>query len=254
MLVLCPLTQFEYQLKRSARRQTIGLRITEHGLVVHAPIACPQPLIETLLLSKKAWVQRHLARLATVEAVDHIENGELPYLGKLLKLQIVRDEQTAVTLEHETLWLQISKRVKIENYRKQIEKSLSQWYEQQAFDWFTERVKFWLLKFQTSNLPKGQRQPAKLQAGKSLQLQRIAIKHWQRKWGTCNNQGIVSFNWRLMMAPSWVADYVIVHELAHLTYMDHSPRFWQLVSAIYPNYKDAERFLRDHQQQLKLSQ
>ncbi len=247
MLLQCPLTQFEYQLKRSARRKTIGFKITEHGLVIHAPISCPQPVIESVLLTKKSWVQRHLKRLSAVIAVDHIENAKVPFLGKLLQLNIVRDVHTALTLEHETLWLQISTRVKAENYRKQIEKSLSHWYEQQALQWFTERVKFWLPKFQTVKS-----QPSKVQASKSVQFQGIVIKQWQRKWGSCNSQGIVSFNWRLMMAPSWVADYVVVHELAHLSYMDHSANFWRLVSAVYPHYKEAERFLRDHQQQLKL--
>lgn len=82
---------------------------------------------------------------------------------------------------------------------------------------------------------------------------RISVRDQKTRWGSCSARGTLSFNWRLMLAPPKVADYVIVHELCHLTYMNHSADFWQKVESVYPDYRAARKWLKDHGNELVIS-
>lgn len=81
---------------------------------------------------------------------------------------------------------------------------------------------------------------------------RITIRDQKTRWGSCSARGTLSFNWRLMLAPPAILDYVVVHELCHLTHMNHSPAFWQAVEAVYPDYREARKWLKEHGQELVL--
>lgn len=81
---------------------------------------------------------------------------------------------------------------------------------------------------------------------------RITIRDQKTRWGSCSARGTLSFNWRLMLAPPTIADYVIVHELCHLTYMNHSENFWKKVESVYPDYRTARQWLKDHGHELIL--
>lgn len=81
---------------------------------------------------------------------------------------------------------------------------------------------------------------------------RISIRSQKTRWGSCSAKGTLSFNWRLMLAPPAVLDYVVVHELCHLSYMDHSDSFWKKVESVYPDYRTARKWLKDHGHELVL--
>ena len=81
---------------------------------------------------------------------------------------------------------------------------------------------------------------------------RITIRDQKTLWGSCSAKGTLSFNWRLMLAPPAVLDYVVVHELCHLTHMDHSPAFWQAVAAVCPDYRIHRKWLKEHGHELVL--
>ena len=79
-----------------------------------------------------------------------------------------------------------------------------------------------------------------------VEPQRVGVRDQTSRWGSCSSTGGVSFNWRLVMAPPDVLEYIVVHELAHLTEHNHSQRFWSIVEAHCPNYRDHERWLDEH--------
>lgn len=79
---------------------------------------------------------------------------------------------------------------------------------------------------------------------------RITVRDQKTRWGSCSAKGTLSFNWRLMLAPPSIPDYVIVHELCHLTYMNHSAAFWKKVESVYPDYRTARKWLKDHGHEL----
>lgn len=81
---------------------------------------------------------------------------------------------------------------------------------------------------------------------------RITIRDQKTRWGSCSAKGTLSFNWRLMLAPPAILDYVVVHELCHLSYMNHSAAFWKKVESVYPDYRTARKWLKDHGNELIL--
>lgn len=83
-----------------------------------------------------------------------------------------------------------------------------------------------------------------------LHPKRISIRNQKTRWGSCSNSGTISLNWRLIQVPAFVRDYVILHELAHLKFLDHSPFFWSHLSNICPNLSAAESWLKDYSQQV----
>ena len=74
----------------------------------------------------------------------------------------------------------------------------------------------------------------------------VSIRSQKTRWGSCGRNGHISLNWRLMLMPDWVRDYVLIHELMHLKRLDHSPKFWRLVEAACPDYRLARQWLRTH--------
>ncbi len=81
----------------------------------------------------------------------------------------------------------------------------------------------------------------------------IAIRSQKTRWGSCSSRGTLSFNWRLMLAPPAILDYVVVHELCHLRHMNHSKDFWACVETILPDYKAHRKWLKEHGHELTLS-
>jgi len=80
----------------------------------------------------------------------------------------------------------------------------------------------------------------------------ITVRDQKTRWGSCSSRGTLSFNYRLIFAPPEVLDYVVVHELCHLTHMNHSKDFWNMVARIMPDYKAHKQWLRDHGNELTL--
>jgi predicted metal-dependent hydrolase len=79
-----------------------------------------------------------------------------------------------------------------------------------------------------------------------INVSRVSVRNQKSRWGSCSRRGTVSLNWRLMQAPGFVRDYIILHELAHRRQMNHSEKFWQEVERLFPDYLQAERWLKQH--------
>ena len=79
-----------------------------------------------------------------------------------------------------------------------------------------------------------------------LVVTRVSIRNQRTRWGSCGRDGHISLNWRLLLMPPHVCDYVLLHELMHLRRMDHSPAYWRLVAAACPGYREARAWLRQH--------
>ncbi|MCD7836919.1 MAG: M48 family metallopeptidase [Lachnospiraceae bacterium] len=80
----------------------------------------------------------------------------------------------------------------------------------------------------------------------------ITIRNQKTRWGSCSSRGTLSFNYRLIFAPPEILDYVVVHELCHLTHMDHSKSFWSMVASIMPEYRQYRQWLNEHGTELML--
>lgn len=114
-------------------------------------------------------------------------------------------------------------------------------YREKARLQITARVQFYIAQMKQSPLE-----------GIRTSYSTLSIRDQKSRWGSCSSRGTLSFNYRLIFAPPGVLDYVVVHELCHLTHMNHSKDFWHLVAYIMPEYKQYKNWLRDHGQELNL--
>jgi predicted metal-dependent hydrolase len=127
----------------------------------------------------------------------------------------------------------INRNSTIEDSRTAIEQALVSWLLRKAEEVIDERLKYY-------------------RDIVGVSYNRFCIKAQKTRWGSCSSKGNLNFNWRLIMAPQWVLDYVIVHELSHLRHMNHSKEFWNTVANYMPEYKKAVAWLKENGGSLKL--
>jgi predicted metal-dependent hydrolase len=84
-----------------------------------------------------------------------------------------------------------------------------------------------------------------------VNVSRVSVRNQKSRWGSCSRRGTISLNWRLIQSPGFVRDYIILHELAHRRQMNHSEKFWQEVKHLFPDYLQAERWLKQHSNLLR---
>ncbi|MCC5452117.1 M48 family metallopeptidase [Rheinheimera sp. UJ51] len=223
---------FNYQVIYS-RRRSVQLAIKAGQLTIRAPKGTSSQFISALLARKQQWILLHLARTeaeadSVVAALDRheilVSGQSIPFCWQLAaKADVVMTERQCK--------VSIPTRVKPERRALYLNRQLQEYFVPLAEQYFQQAV-----------ASQAQLMGCKPKA--------IRIGNWQRKWGFCNSLSEVGFNWRLMQAPTWVADYVVVHELAHLTHMNHSNAFWQRVAKFSADYRLAEQWLKQHQRLL----
>jgi len=85
-----------------------------------------------------------------------------------------------------------------------------------------------------------------LAAHHGLEVRRVSIRNQRSRWGSCSSRGHISLNFRLLLMPDFVREYILIHELMHMRQANHSIRFWRLVEAACPRFREAERWLKQH--------
>lgn len=218
-----------YNLRRSARRRTIGITVRQGEVRVAAPYGVAEQHIDAFVASKKAWINRHLQAQSdrlTALPQRQWQHGESVYwLGQPCELNIRPGQRNTIEAIGNSLHIRLSRRQQ-EN-PAQVRQLVRQWFSEQGQQWLDSYV------------------PA-CEAYQALPATQWRIANYTAKWGACNRRGELSFSWRLFAAPEWVVRYVVLHELCHIRHFDHSANFWQLVSDYDPAYMNAERWLKAH--------
>jgi predicted metal-dependent hydrolase len=211
-----------YTLKRSKRR-TIGLQVDDKGLTVSMPLRATEKWLNSVLQEKAHWVVEKLDGWQTRKPPEiRWENGgTVNYLGKPLTLQVTTGQKSSVKLQDNELIVIIRGEADVESIRK----AVTRWYQGDALTLFRSRVAHF------SGLLKVEPGVVKLSSAK-------------KRWGSCTSSGTVRLNLQLIKLPMPLIDYVVVHELAHLREMNHSPAFWQVVASVCPEYAKLRRELK----------
>ena len=220
-----------YQIVRSARRKKLTITVErDRMIVVHAPVGTTEEVIRQVVESKRQWLFDKLHHSQKYQDRPHPPGKEVVnvesafYLVREYSIQI--EETTSGGVEFLRRFLiPAAQQVKRRNVLK---------------EWYVMRAKEIIL-------PRVVRCAREL--GVAFGDARIVDNRY--RWGSCTVQDHVNFNWRLIKAPMFVIDYVIVHELAHLMESNHSPRFWNIVRAKAPSTEKAKTWLKEHGQILE---
>ena len=219
-----------------ARRRTIGFSVGPDGLSVRAPRWTPVGEVEAALLAKSRWILDKLGaardrreRLESARIVWR-EGATIPYLGNLVRLQLDPEHRfvgVGAGLSEAVGGVAVLRIGLPHNASEtQIRDAVQAWLMREARQNFDRRIAHFAPLLQ-------------------VQVRSMRLSNAGTRWGSASSNGTIRLNWRLIHFRQPVVDYVIAHELSHLRVMDHSPRFWETVASVVPDYSDLRRQLKD---------
>lgn len=212
-----------YSIRRSDRARRVRVSVdAERGVEVVLPRRAPERMAAEAVAELEGWIARRVAEAERSRARVAARGDWVPYLGSHLHL-VPESRRTRVTRRADAL------QVPADDPRPALER----WYRRAARAEIALRLDI-----------------ACAAVGRPYTA--LTIRGQRTRWASCSPVGAMSFNWRLLLAPVAVLDYVIWHEACHLVHADHSPRFWALVAAHCPDHRAHSRWLRAHGAELVL--
>ena len=226
------MTELRYQTIRSPKRKKLTITVErDRTVAVRAPEELSDAEIQEIVDRKRQWIVGKLRHPQKYRNRLHppgkeVVNGESAlYLGREYRIELVETASDEVEFTGQFL-VPATRQVK----RRQVLR-----------DWYIAKAKEVIL-------PRAEMHAREL----GVQFTAAKIVDNRYRWGSCTDIDNLSFNWRLIKAPMFVIDYVIVHEVAHLLETNHTPRFWSIVRARIPTLAKAKAWLREHGQMLEV--
>jgi predicted metal-dependent hydrolase len=233
----------EYTLLRKPHKRHVTLTVDPHrGLRVSAPTHVTDANVEQILREKSSWVIRKLEECERLrDSIPHhrfVSGESFPFLGQHYPLQVLDDPhltKPSLQLMDNRFLLRIPPHTAMADESQRVDsirQQFRQWYIETGEAVVRDRLERYTPYF-----------------GRPT---RIILKDQKSRWGSCAVDGTIRINWRILMAPMPIVDYLLVHELAHLRHRNHSPAFWAAVSAVIPDCRERRSWLRHHGHQLTL--
>ncbi|MCE5334837.1 MAG: M48 family metallopeptidase [Desulfobacteraceae bacterium] len=221
---------FEYQIKRSARRRTLSIRVLpDNRVVVTAPGSVSRREIAEVVESKAAWIER--AFKANEErhrktAGNRFETGRtLFYLGREFALRVESAPDCGVSLAGGTIRVRTNRPQGDPMREPDVRSGLVKWYTARALEQIEGRVRDFSQRI-------------------GVTPRKVTVKSMRSRWGSCSSHGNISLVWNIVMAPEEAIDYLIVHELCHMVHHNHSTAYWNLVRSFLPDFDLSRKWLR----------
>jgi predicted metal-dependent hydrolase len=209
--------QIQYTVRRSPRARRVRVHVDVHAEVeVVLPQRAPQRAAAAAVAELRPWIERRLADARSALALLPGRDGTLPYLGARLALVPQAERRNVHRAGTRLLIPEGDARAALERfYRRAARREVSARLDN-----------------------------ATALAGSSYRG--LTIRSQRTRWASCSAAGLMSFNWRLLLAPERVLDYVVWHEVCHLEIADHSRRFWALLESRWPTWRAEREWLRRH--------
>jgi predicted metal-dependent hydrolase len=210
--------EIPYRVRRSERARRVRVTVDPaRGVEVVLPRRAPEREAAAAIRELRPWIERRVAELDRARASVAARGNTVPYLGATLGL-IGEPGRTRAHRREDTLLVPAG---------AARQPALERWYRRAAHTEIAPRLD-------------------RACAATGGSYTRLTIRAQKTRWASCSRSGTMSFNWRLLLGPEAVLDYVVWHEACHLHVMDHSPRFWALLAEHCPDYREHLRWLRRH--------
>jgi predicted metal-dependent hydrolase len=223
--------KLDYTIEKSAKRRKLTISVErDRRIVVHAPEGISEEKIRQTVESKRQWIYEKMAHPQKYLDLPHAPGKELVsgesalYLGRQYRIEVIKTGLAEIQFAQRFFIPAAQGKKRVEAFRK--------WY---------------IGKAQEKIIPRAKNQAHEL----GVPVSGIKIVDHRFRWGSCTLKNNVHFNWRLIKAPMFVIDYVIVHELAHLIEANHTPRFWNIIRAQAPTMEKARAWLKENGQLLE---
>ena len=227
----------EYQIRRSAKAKRLRMTLNSTGeLTLVLPRFVPAAAGHLFVKTNWQWVEAQRKKIVPeipVHSYQQFENGfSLTLFDQNYCSILIADSLSKKSFyEMQTDRLVLFLNPKGAERTVQIKTLIENFYRDQAGEYLAERSAFFAEKLNTN-------------------FNELRIKNTKSRWGSCSSKKNLNYNWRIMLAPKEVIDYLVVHEVCHLKQMNHSPAFWHLVARLDPNFKSHKKWLHENQSRL----
>ncbi len=220
------------RVRRGRRTRHVRLHVDEQGAITASiPARFSADRLDPIVRERADWLHDVLTRMEqkSRDTQVDLERGDpVRWLGRWVPTSLERGGRRAVVrLEDDRLHLRVPD-------GEDAYDALVAWYRREARSIFEDRVVAWSERF-------------------GLTPGKVSVREQRTRWGSCTHKGDLSFNWRLVLAPEWVLDSIVVHELCHIDELNHSSRFWALLDERFPEHVAASEWLRDHGAALRVT-
>ena len=216
------------EIVRTNRKKTASIEICNNTIKITVPNKLTDKHINELIQKRANWITKKLATRTqqTPHKPKEWVNGEtFTYLGRNYRLKLINTHSTETKLRNG--YLEVPNQTDLTTTKQvaALKTSVTDWYAKQARN-------------------KLQQKTDRYAAIMNVTPNRIKIRDYKARWGSCSAKGDIAYNWRILIAPNGIVDYVVVHELAHLLEHNHSPQYWKNVGHILPDYQDSKEWLK----------
>lgn len=213
------------------RRRTLAITISEDGKVrVLAPPKTAAATIREFVVRKRHWIEDKLAEIRSLESpwreCGFAAGDTLPFRGGELVLHVVQGRGGTV-LAGPRLLVRTDRTPGTAEAREDVRRRVVAWCRKRAGIFLPERTEH-------------------LASELGFKPAAVSVRDYKRRWGSCFRSGLIALNWRLILMPPEIADYVMVHELCHLQHHDHSPHYYRLLASHWPAWRRHRQWLHDH--------
>ncbi len=220
---------FDYAVVRRDRKRTASIQVSPTNEVsIIIPKDLPADKIKSLVRRKTPWILSKIKFNKEVryphKPKEFVSGEAFQYLGRNYRLKVISGEDEGVELKNGRLNIRISDG-NGGSCDEKLKRLLTDWYVVKAEKKLKERIVRYAERL-------------------GVTFNGIKIKELKRQWGSCSKKGDLVFNWRIIIAPIAIVDYVIVHELCHRRYHDHSKEFWNLMQRVMSDYRIRKEWLR----------
>jgi len=220
-----------YCISENKKAKHVKLVMDINGLKVVKPVKVKLDRVEELLKSKSNWIYKHYTDFESMKREEYNrkwESGErVLYRGKKYNIRVFthKNKNTTVNFNGKRFEIFVDESAEEGNRNALIEGAFKKWYVRVAHESIKERLDYFSKVI-------------------GISYNTMRIKEQKTCWGSCSKKGNLNFNWKLIMSPQWVIDYVIIHEICHLRYLNHSKEYWSMVGLYMPEYKKAQEWLK----------
>lgn len=212
------------------KRKTLSIEVeAPNTITIIAPLGTSEQGILEVVKPKSKWIVQKLFEIKEVQYLktnkQYVNGESFTYLGRKYSLQFIHDEN----ITFPEVKLLRGKLVAYANNKDEesIKKAIKNWYKEKAKVKIQERINYYQDYFK-------------------IKPSKVLIKEQQKRWGSCTSKGELLFNWKCIMTPSPILDYIIVHEMCHLVHLNHSKEFWQLLKRVLPDYEERKGSLKNN--------
>lgn len=229
-----------YKVKRNGKSKKVSFRFDNNILSIVCPSRVSDRQLKTLLNSNQSWLDDFIRKNKVTKDCDGSKEFSLYYFGKLYRV-IHQDIKGDLDNDCRTYVLQPVENDRVLWHLDIKGDSIIVYLDQKHLFMLKEALYNWLRSEAKEYLSK---RTEELSISHSIQFSKVTIRDQRTRWGSCSSKKNINLNWKLIMAPSDIIDYVIIHELCHIKEMNHSQGFWSLVQTYIPDYVERRKWLK----------